>query len=272
MKRDLGKHFKIVAVSFLAAISVAVGQDGNHHRIYPFDVTIAGEVAVLQGSGDAAIFARTRKVVKNDVEVKLDIEPTMIIVNVFPVDKNGTPTADAQEQVKIIMVTKGTAFKLADTKDKTMQPASLEPGMYLMNIVAASKTARVAFEIGAGKAKTEPGKMEKVAASLTAVDQSKPENVLQAIFDAANSGNIAPLISLKSSDPDGDVKDVCSVGKASAEKQAEFKSYFMKGKISGAPKIEGNKAAINFTFGPSGTKSETMNLVKEGDQWFLDSF
>ena len=82
MKRDLGKHFKIVAVSFLAAISVAVGQDGNHHRIYPFDVTIAGEVAVLQGSGDATIFARTRKVVKNDVEEKLDIEPTMIIVNV----------------------------------------------------------------------------------------------------------------------------------------------------------------------------------------------
>ena len=44
------------------------------------------------------------------------------------------------------MVTKGTAFKLADTKDKTMQPASLEPGMYLMNIVAASTVNQLIYQ------------------------------------------------------------------------------------------------------------------------------
>ncbi|MCC6525931.1 MAG: hypothetical protein IT373_25010 [Polyangiaceae bacterium] len=104
------------------------------------------------------------------------------------------------------------------------------------------------------------------------VDQSKPENVLTALFDAAKNDDDSKLSSLCAEGKgDGDVKKICAVKKGD-KKWAEFVEAFKTGAIKGTPKVEGDKASIDFTFGPDGKKSETMNLWKSGDKWYLSGF
>lgn len=111
------------------------------------------------------------------------------------------------------------------------------------------------------------------APAAAAADNSDPVKVVEQIFAAASSGSAAALPGL--CDPagggDGDVKRVCA-SKPGDEKWEEFKTYFAKGKVAGPAAIEGDKAAVKFTFGPDGTKEETMNLKQVGGKWYLDGF
>lgn len=111
------------------------------------------------------------------------------------------------------------------------------------------------------------------AAAAAAADNSDPVKVVEQIFAAANRDSAAALPGL--CDPagggDGDVKRVCG-SKPGDAKWDEFKTYFAKGKVTGAATIEGDTAAVNFTFGPDGTKEETMNLKKVDGKWYLDGF
>lgn len=106
-----------------------------------------------------------------------------------------------------------------------------------------------------------------------AADNSDPVKVVEQIFAAASSGKADALAGL--CDPagtgDGDVKDVCGAQPGSP-KWDQFTKYFAKGKIDGAPQLEGDSAAVNFLFGPDGTKKETMKLQKIGGKWYLGSF
>ena len=107
------------------------------------------------------------------------------------------------------------------------------------------------------------------------VDQSKPENVLEIMFEAARSGDFSHMAGLchDDADMDGDVKDVCSCGENDAEEKLldSYKEYFAKGKVT-ATRIEGDKAEVDFNFGPDGSKKETMKLVKIEEKWYLSSF
>lgn len=108
------------------------------------------------------------------------------------------------------------------------------------------------------------------------LDQTKPESIMNAIFEAANSGNYDALGNL--CDPKGendkDTKMICKLGKGKAddELKSDFKKYFAKGKVTGTPKIEGDKCKLDFTFGRDGTKKETMNFIKRDGKWYLYSF
>ncbi|MBI4954102.1 MAG: hypothetical protein HY908_18910 [Myxococcales bacterium] len=136
---------------------------------------------------------------------------------------------------------------------------------------------------GSAKAKTETKSVAPTATASEApkpapapatggVDQSKPENVLTALIDAAKNDDDSKLSSLCAEGKgDGDVKKICAVKKGD-KKWAEFVEAFKTGAIKGTPKIEGDKASIDFTFGPDGKKSETMNLWKSGDKWYLAGF
>ncbi len=269
-----------IAIVGMIFCGLSTGQEGGpRNPIYPFDVTVGEELAKLEGTGGAAIFARAKTPVKNDAVVKLGIEPDMVIVNIFATNEKGETPSGAQPQPAVIMNSKTTSFSL----DATMDQRKLEPGYYLMNIVAQKLgTSRVVFQVGDGKgaqstttpapATTSPGSTPAGGAMTTAIDQSRPEAVLQAVFDAAKSGNAVPLKTLEGQGSDGDVKQVCRVSDAGEEGIAMLKSYFEKGKIVGEAKIQGDNASIDFLFGPDGTKSETMNLIKVGDKWFLYSF
>lgn len=121
--------------------------------------------------------------------------------------------------------------------------------------------------------------------STGAVDQSKPEAVVQAMFDAARTEEFAPLATL--CDPlqqnDGDTDCICamaprykahqcsqnSMNRVSVE---EYKQYFLKGSVKGEARIEGDAAEVDFLFGAEGRNSETMSLVRRDGKWYLSSF
>ncbi len=106
-----------------------------------------------------------------------------------------------------------------------------------------------------------------------AADNSDPAKVVEQIFAAASSGKADALPGL--CDPagtgDGDVKDVCGA-KPGSPKWEEFTTYFSKGKIDGAPTVEGDSASVAILFGPDGTKKEKMNLRKIDGKWYLAGF
>lgn len=101
--------------------------------------------------------------------------------------------------------------------------------------------------------------------------QADPKALAEAIFDAAKSGNFQTLSAFIDADADGDSK---RIGQAAtdASVQEDFKKYFAKGKVSGDPVIDGEKASVNILFGPDGNKEETFEMVKIGGKWYLHSF
>ncbi|MBO9633286.1 MAG: hypothetical protein J7578_09220 [Chitinophagaceae bacterium] len=101
--------------------------------------------------------------------------------------------------------------------------------------------------------------------------QADPKALAEAIFDAARSGNFQSLSGFIDADADGDSKRIGQVA-TDASVQEDFKKYFAKGKVSGDPVIDGEKASVKILFGPDGTKEETFEMVKIGGKWFLHSF
>ncbi len=238
--------------------------------VYPFDVKVADQEAVI--SGKHAIFAKIPQPVSNDAQVLLDADPEMVIINVFRCNEKGEVTTADSAKAKIIMAQNDNKVQLNQTMDST----TLEDGLYLMNIVLRSKgTSRVMFRVGEGEALATDKKMPEDQTNATgAIDQSSPDKVVTAIFDAARNGDFTPLKTLlpPSGKHDGDVERVCGAADADAETKASFTSFFKTGKVSAPARISGDKAQVDFLFGPDGTKKETMNLILEEGKWYLGSF
>jgi hypothetical protein len=68
---------------------------------------------------------------------------------------------------------------------------------------------------------------------------------------------------------DGDAEQICWVEMLPSDRKAEWVASFEKGRIMSDPAINGDKAQIEFAFGPSSSKLETMNLVKRWDRWYF---
>jgi hypothetical protein len=106
------------------------------------------------------------------------------------------------------------------------------------------------------------------------LDQSNPESVVQAIFEAAKTGNYDLLTGL--CDPlgegDGDTRRICSAKEASEKDLADFVTYFKDGKTTGAARIENDEAYVPFLFGPDATETEEMVLINREGKWYLYSF
>jgi len=63
-----------------------------------------------------------------------------------------------------------------------------------------------------------------------------------------------------------------AVAQAEAKAQAEFKSYFAKGRVSGPAKIGGDRAEVPILFGPDGDEKEVFKMLQRDGKWFLESF
>lgn len=146
----------------------------------------------------------------------------------------------------------------ACNKDKGGEPAQK---------TAANEPAKT--DPAAPEAKKEPAATPTDSAS---VDHSDPVKVTEAIFAAAAAGKHESLAGLCAPDKgDGDVKDICGAT-AGAPKWGEFVESFAKGKVSGPARVEGDRAEVDFMFGPDGSKKETMKLEKTDGKWYLASF
>ena len=117
-----------------------------------------------------------------------------------------------------------------------------------------------------------------VAANVSAspaAASTPPESVVQAIFDAAKSGDFSGLKDL--CDPlgenDGDTQAICGLATDAANRD-EFVQYFSTGKVNGSAQISpaGDKAQVPFLLGPDGDSEGTMTLVNRDGQWYLFGF
>jgi len=117
---------------------------------------------------------------------------------------------------------------------------------------------------------------------------SSPESVMNSIFHAAKTGEVGilkfllpPYDEQTGKIPcDGDCKAICNPGNESMKDElrgnyttlGDFKEYFSKAKIIGTPSITGDKAKVNFVFGPNLERNETMNMQRISGKWYLSSF
>ncbi|MDH3708796.1 MAG: hypothetical protein OER04_02850 [Cyclobacteriaceae bacterium] len=124
------------------------------------------------------------------------------------------------------------------------------------------------------------------------IDFTDPKSVVNAIFYAAKSKNLAILETLcdPSGVSDGDTWTLCSMSEiarqtgvdrseSSADPIKEFVSMFAVGKITGDVSYEAQQgteyANVPFWFnhpGGEGRSNESMTLVKRGKNWYLSSF
>ncbi len=113
----------------------------------------------------------------------------------------------------------------------------------------------------------------KTETTETATDvNSTPESVVNAVFEAAKTGDLSnlPKLCAPNGEGDGDTKKICALKSATDD---DFDKYFKMGKISGSVEmVNDSHAKVPILFGPEGTKAETMNLVKIDGKWYLSSF
>jgi len=109
--------------------------------LYPFDVTIGGQKAVMQDGN--ILFAVVANPVKPDALLQIEKKSPMLIVNAFAVKPNGAVMEQGQ-QPAIYFVKELNQVRLNETMDKK----PLKPGRYLVNVVAHGTTSRVVFIVG----------------------------------------------------------------------------------------------------------------------------
>ena len=130
-------RFLLALTLLLPALLLA----GERPAIYPFDVKIGGQSATVSGDPETAIFAKIKDPVAADAELEVTGEPSMLIINVFPVKESGE--VDSAAPVKILMVQSGTKVKL----DETMDKSKLTPGLWGANVTFNNGTSRVMFTV-----------------------------------------------------------------------------------------------------------------------------
>lgn len=129
----------LVLISLLLA-PLLNAQDGQRPVLYPFDVTIGGQKAVMQEGN--ILFAVIEKPVKANAVLEIDKEAPMLIINAFAVNEKGEAMQPGQ-QPAVILANKAKSVKLNATMDKK----PLRPGRYLANVVAHGGTSRVVFVV-----------------------------------------------------------------------------------------------------------------------------
>lgn len=104
--------------------------------------------------------------------------------------------------------------------------------------------------------------------------QKSPENVMIHIFESAKKGDFSNFRYL--CDPygenDSDVNQICYAELLSDERKGELKREFENGRIIGKPKIDSDRAEVEFAFGPSSNKLEKMKMINRNGLWYLGAF
>ncbi len=126
-------------IAFLFSVGSLFAEE--RPAIYPFDVTIDGQTAAVEGDPSTAIVAKIAMPVPANAELVVDGEPGMLIINLFP--SNASAEVEPGAQPKIILVQEGTSTPL----DATMDKSTLSPGIWLANVVFAGSTSRILFTV-----------------------------------------------------------------------------------------------------------------------------
>jgi len=126
--------------------------------IYPFKVTVDGQVAKMKNKGD--LFAVLDKPIKADALLKIEKQSDLLIVNAFRREEDGTIANGSKPAAMFAQNT--DQVKMNATLDKKV----LKPGRYLMNVVAHSKTSRVVFTVADPKGKMKLPSLKQIMEAL----------------------------------------------------------------------------------------------------------
>jgi len=109
-------------------------QDGS----LPFPVSLGGQAATYK-AGEP--FAKVANPVKNNAAIEVSDKSDMTIINVNKVNEQGELIAGVQPAVILLQGTSKGAL------DQSMDKRKLEPGNYLLSVVAGGKTASILFKV-----------------------------------------------------------------------------------------------------------------------------
>ncbi len=130
-----------VFFTLIALMGLGVLHAAERPVVYPFDVTLGGQLAVVKGDPTTTIFAEIEKPIAADADFEVSGDPGLLIVNVFPLEANGAVKEGVTP--KVIVVPSGTVASMGAFMDGT----KLEPGLYGANVVFANATSRVKFVV-----------------------------------------------------------------------------------------------------------------------------
>jgi hypothetical protein len=103
------------------------------------------------------------------------------------------------------------------------------------------------------------------------LDQSSPIAALEALFEAARTGDVSYLSQLcpPSGGNDIDTQRICDVTADSPELEA-FKQFFGTGEVTGEPRMS---ATVPFSFGPpERPRPEQMEMLRLDGKWYITDF
>ena len=105
------------------------------------------------------------------------------------------------------------------------------------------------------------------------VDFRDPKSVIGSVFYAAETGHTGHLAAL--CDPAGgsdeDTRRICAMHPGAPDWKS-FRDSFASARMNGEPRVHGDRARLDFLFGPGGRSSETMELVRRDGRWYLLDF
>lgn len=103
--------------------------------------------------------------------------------------------------------------------------------------------------------------------------QNSPERVMNYIFEAAKKEDFSNFKYLCDpySENDSNVNYVCYAGLMLEQGKNELIANFSSGRIIGEPKIQDDRAEIEFAYGPNSDRLEKANLIKRNEKWYLIS-
>lgn len=131
-------HLKKFVLGLFSTLALGLtnlpAQDGS----LPFPVSLGGQAATYK-AGEP--FAKVANSVKNNAAIEVSAKADMTIINVNKVNEKGEPAAGGQPAVILLQGTNKGAL------DQSMDKRKLEPGNYLLSVVAGGKTASILFKV-----------------------------------------------------------------------------------------------------------------------------
>ena len=104
--------------------------------------------------------------------------------------------------------------------------------------------------------------------------QKDPASVMKYIFESAKKGDFSNFRNL--CDPYGEypneLNQICFAEMMMDKQQAKLKADLENGRIIGKASINGDKAEVEFAFGPSSNQLEKMEMVNRNGLWYLGGF
>lgn len=138
----------------MAALGSSASGADDPPMFYPFKVTIGEQEATMKNPGD--LFAIIEKPVKAADLLKIDKKVEFLIANACPCQEDGT-ILDGSNVIALFAPNADSLPLKA-----TLKKEALQPGTYLMNVVAHGKTSRVLFTIADPKGKLKIPKVSDI--------------------------------------------------------------------------------------------------------------